>query len=225
MVLTTGGVQFSDGQAGSFIDNNGYALAINMAMPFMVISGSLLRCRSRSEVHPSWASTRPCPSACSPSSAPTPGAGCSRSRPWRSCCALLQRRRFTWLAGMVLAGVLDLQLRADAGRLSGSRQTISTYEEVGEGSALGRLHFWRIAFKMVAANPFGVGLRNYDRAYNDYDDSGGVYGLRRSVHNSHLQMLVGARAMSGSCCGSHLCLRHHVVFAHQVRRRGALGAQ
>jgi hypothetical protein len=67
--------------------------------------------------------------------------------------------------------------------------TITKYEEVGEGSALGRLHFWRIAFIMTADNPLGVGLRNYDHAYDDYDDSGGAFGRGRSVHNSHLQVM------------------------------------
>ena len=51
------------------------------------------------------------------------------------------------------------------------------------------LHFWRVAVRMVEANPFGVGLRQYDSAYDDYDDSGGLFGPKRSVHNSHLQVL------------------------------------
>ena len=70
--------------------------------------------------------------------------------------------------------------------------TITTYEEVGEGSALSRLHFWRVATVMVADNPLGVGLRNYDLAYDDYDDLNGEFGRGRSVHSSHFQVLAEA---------------------------------
>lgn len=42
-------------------------------------------------------------------------------------------------------------------------QTIETYEEVQEGSALGRLHFWAVAIKMVEAHPiFGIGYNAYN---------------------------------------------------------------
>jgi hypothetical protein len=37
-----GGVQFAEGQAGAFVDNNGYALAVNMAIPFMATAAVTL---------------------------------------------------------------------------------------------------------------------------------------------------------------------------------------
>jgi len=68
-------------------------------------------------------------------------------------------------------------------------QTIQTYEETNETSALSRLHFWKVAMRMAADRPLGVGLRNFDHAYDRYDFLGGEYGYGRSVHSSHFQAL------------------------------------
>ena len=63
--------------------------------------------------------------------------------------------------------------------------TIQTYEEAGEDSALSRIHFWSVALKMAASNPLlGVGFNNFNKAYDSYDFSGGQYGHGRSVHSS-----------------------------------------
>jgi probable O-glycosylation ligase (exosortase A-associated) len=66
-------------------------------------------------------------------------------------------------------------------------QTIQTYEEVEDASALGRLHFWSVALTMANAKPFlGIGYQGYNLSYNDYDFSQGEYGRDRSVHSSFL---------------------------------------
>ena len=189
VVLTTGGVQFSDGQAGAFVDNNGYALAINMALPFMVISGSLLRFQVPGVKYIRKGFYAAVPLSVLTIIGTNSRGGLLALGTLAVVLALLQRRPLLWLASMVLAGVLTYNFAPMPEGYLDRVNTISNYDEVGEQSALGRLHFWRIAFKMAAANPLGVGLRNYDRAYDDYDDSGGAYGTRRSVHNSHLQML------------------------------------
>jgi probable O-glycosylation ligase (exosortase A-associated) len=63
--------------------------------------------------------------------------------------------------------------------------TIATYQEVQDESALGRLHFWRVALLMARDHPFlGVGFNAYNRAYDQYDFSQGRYGHMRSVHSS-----------------------------------------
>jgi O-antigen ligase len=67
--------------------------------------------------------------------------------------------------------------------------TIRTFEEVGETSAISRLHFWRVAWDMTKDNPLGVGLRNFDSMYDRYDFLDGQFGRGRAVHNSHLQAL------------------------------------
>jgi O-antigen ligase len=66
-------------------------------------------------------------------------------------------------------------------------QTIQTYEEEEDSSALGRLHFWEVALAMAQAHPvFGIGYNAYNLAYDNYDFSHGQYGRGRSVHNAFL---------------------------------------
>ena len=61
--------------------------------------------------------------------------------------------------------------------------SIGEYEE--DKSAVGRLHFWNVAFDMAKDNPiFGVGFSSYERAYDQYDHSEGQFGERRAVHSA-----------------------------------------
>lgn len=187
--LLGGGVQFAEGQAGAFVDNNGYALAVNMAIPFMAAAAATL--------------TAPIPGVqyirklfwvCIPLSVITVISTMSRGGllalgALAIVAALLQRRPILSTVGVVTFGALVFAFAPKPEGYSERMATITTYEEVGEGSALGRLHFWRIATVMAAGRPLGVGLRNFEGAYDDYDDSGGAFGVRRSVHSSHMQVL------------------------------------
>jgi O-antigen ligase len=80
-------------------------------------------------------------------------------------------------------------------------QTIETYDQ--EGSAVSRLHFWRVAVAMANANPFlGVGPDCYRAAYNAYDFKRGGHGKRRAVHSAFFGVLaelgyVGAALYGG----------------------------
>ncbi|MCF6324167.1 MAG: O-antigen ligase family protein [Gammaproteobacteria bacterium] len=65
-------------------------------------------------------------------------------------------------------------------------------EEERDNSAASRPHFWEVAVKMVEANPLGVGPGCYAAYYNEFDISQGQYGLNRSVHSSHFQILAEA---------------------------------
>jgi len=68
--------------------------------------------------------------------------------------------------------------------------TITTYEEVEESSALSRFHFWEVATHMARDNPvFGVGFNAYNYTYNQYDFSDGQYGTGRSVHSAWFGVL------------------------------------
>jgi probable O-glycosylation ligase (exosortase A-associated) len=68
--------------------------------------------------------------------------------------------------------------------------TINTYEEEQDESALGRLHFWRVALLMAQSHPMlGVGFNAYNAAYDQYDFLQGRYGYRRSVHSSFFGVL------------------------------------
>jgi probable O-glycosylation ligase (exosortase A-associated) len=62
--------------------------------------------------------------------------------------------------------------------------TISEGETTEDRSAQGRLHFWNVALAMANAHPiFGVGLRAYEAAYDDFDSSNGWFGSGRAVHS------------------------------------------
>jgi probable O-glycosylation ligase (exosortase A-associated) len=101
--------------------------------------------------------------------------------------AVLQRRRaVSIVAGVALAAAIFAML--PAAYLDRVR-TITSYEDVDDRSALGRLHFWQVAVSMVEDRSIGVGLGNFEAAYDDYDSSDGEFGRRRAVHNTHLQAL------------------------------------
>ncbi len=64
------------------------------------------------------------------------------------------------------------------------------FDEQREASSAGRLHFWKVAMLISNDHPiFGVGPGCYSRVYNDYDFLDGLYGRTRAVHNSFFQML------------------------------------
>ncbi len=58
-----------------------------------------------------------------------------------------------------------------------------------DNSAASRPYFWGVAIDIAKDHPLGVGPGCYPPFYNMYDSSNGYYGLYRSVHSSHFQML------------------------------------
>ena len=101
---------------------------------------------------------------------------------------LRTRHKARALLGVVLVIIVVLPTLPDAywTRI----RTIDTYEEEDDKSALGRLHFWRVAHRMANENPLlGVGYNAYNLHYDHYDFSGGAYGSQRSVHSSPLGVL------------------------------------
>jgi putative inorganic carbon (hco3(-)) transporter len=186
-----GGVRFSEGLAGSFMDNNGYALGIAMVLPLLIAVGQNLK-------------------------GMLPFAGWMRRGVYLAAIlsaiaivstfsregflalvvgiltfVVLQKHRFKMLA--VVAVVVGLALifvpipKGYFDRIG----TIVSYEEVQDESALSRLHFWHVACAIALDRPLGIGLRGFEQAYDKYDDLRGRYGTQRSVHNSHLEVLVG----------------------------------
>lgn len=189
VALVSGGVQFSEGQAGTFVDNNGYAMAINMAIPLMAVSGTTLLGNIPYLKQIRLGFLIAIPLSVLTVIGTMSRAGLLALATLALIAALLQRRPLLWTAGLMVAGVLTYSFAPMPEGYMERVSTITTYREVGEGSALSRLHFWRIAVKMAEANPLGVGLRQYDAAYDRHDTSGGAYGFNRAVHNSHLQVL------------------------------------
>ena len=105
-----------------------------------------------------------------------------------SAYIIYSQKKFRAFFAMIIIMVIVLPLLPDVfwNRIN----TIQTYEEEKETSALGRLHFWQVALEMARAHPFlGVGYNSYNLSYDDYDFSQGNYGRQRAPHNSLFAVL------------------------------------
>ncbi len=194
--LLGGGVRFAEGLGGTFNDNNSYALGAVLILPLLIAAGQNMPSR--------W--LRLGFYAAVPLTAFTVVSLFSRGAllalgTTLACFALLQRRKLAW--GTLIACSVGLALLF-APIPEGYFERIQTIPGVSavkeidasqggdenvETSAAGRLYFWRVAMDMAQHNVFGVGLRNFQVAYDQYDTSGGRYGPARAVHSSHFQVL------------------------------------
>lgn len=189
--LLGGGVRFHDGLAGAFPDNNGYALATVMVMPLVLATAQNIPTDQKWTL---WLRRGlflwvPLCAMCVVSTF-SRGGFLSMSVAVLGF-VLLQKQRVPALAAMALVALLGLAVVPIPEGYFDRLNTLQTYDQEGteDESALSRLHFWRVAEVMAEQRPFGVGLRNYEAAYDTYDFSGGLYGSKRSVHNSHFQVL------------------------------------
>lgn len=182
--LLGGGLRFGEGFGGAFLDNNGYAMGAVMILPLLVAVAQNVSNRWIRRAF--WIAV--------PLTMMTVVSTFSRGGFLAMGTAALvfaglQRRRAVWLSGLAaLTLVAYLVVPIPEGYLR-RMDTIQTYEDIGEDSALSRLHFWQVAFAMAKDRPFGVGLRNFEAAYDRYDFLGGTFGTGRSVHSSHFQVL------------------------------------
>jgi putative inorganic carbon (HCO3(-)) transporter len=186
-----GGVRFADGLAGAFVDNNGYALGTVMIIPLLIAAGQgagfIYNGRWLPWIRRAvWAAVPLCVFAV---------IGTYSRGGFVSLAAaalafvMLQRRPVTAVAGLLGAVTIVLLLVPIPQSYLDRLQTIQTYQDTGEESALSRWHFWAVGLRMVQEHPLGIGLRQYEQAYDKYDFSYGKYGHHRAVHNSHVQVL------------------------------------
>jgi probable O-glycosylation ligase (exosortase A-associated) len=69
-------------------------------------------------------------------------------------------------------------------------ETITASEEERDSSAVGRLHYWRVAVLMGQANPLtGVGYNAFSSAYDTYDPSRGAFLVARAAHSAWFAVL------------------------------------
>ena len=88
-------------------------------------------------------------------------------------------KRMAAVLGLMLVAVLIVPAMPDE-----FWSRMSTIEEAADGSALGRLHFWKIAIDMADDSPLvGVGHNAYNVTYDRYDHSNSQFGNSRSVHS------------------------------------------
>jgi probable O-glycosylation ligase (exosortase A-associated) len=182
--LLGGGLRFSEGLSGAFVDNNGYALGTVMILFFLIAAAQNVQRRTLKLVL----------FAAVPLSAFTVVSTFSRGGFLALAASLaifaaLQRRRIGFSVSLAGIVVLALAVAPVPAGYAERIDSIQNYDENEDVSALGRTHFWRVAIDMALDRPLGVGLRNYEAAYDQYDFSGGRYGQQRSVHSSHLQVL------------------------------------
>jgi probable O-glycosylation ligase (exosortase A-associated) len=211
--LLSGGIRYAEGFGGAFGDNNGYAVGLAMVAPLLLAAGQTMDQRWLRRTF-MWAA--PC---CLFAVISTFSRGGFLAVVASALTlTMLQRRR-----GVAL--ILMLVLAIPVGFFMVSQQgyvdrlkTIRTYEEADESSALSRLHFWRVATRIAADHPLGIGLFNFESAYDRYDDTGGVYGTRRSVHSSHFQALAETGYLGFVAFESVLIFTG--LAALRIRRRG-----
>lgn len=185
--FASGGVHYLEGLAGAFSDSNGYAVGCVMVIPLLIATAQNTTFRPAK-----WLIIAAVPlTAFTVVSTYSRGgflAMVSATVVW----VLLQRRRV--LIGLTLGVVLAMGLafvplpKGYADRL----QTIETYNDVQENSALSRLHVWTVALQVAKEKPLGIGFWGFESIYDRYDFSGGQFGSSRAIHNSHLEALVEA---------------------------------
>jgi probable O-glycosylation ligase (exosortase A-associated) len=184
-----GGVRFAAGFAGAFGDNNGYALAVVMILPFLLAAGQNAVSELPGGRWVRWAFLVSVPfSALTVISTFSRGGFVALAASVVVFILLQRRRTAIAIAAAVVSLIVIPLVPVPEGYLA-RITTIRTYESIEEDSALSRLHFWNVAMAMARDKPLGVGLRNFESAYDYYDFLNGRYGHERSVHSSHFQAL------------------------------------
>lgn len=185
-----GGTRFADGLAGAFIDNNGYALGTVMIMPLLIVTAQnveiLYSGRWAVWLRRGWLAAA---AACVLAVIGTYSRGGFLALAVATLVFIaLQRRRAAALLMTAAVVGLALLVAPIPDSYIERVRTIRTYNQIEETSALSRQHFWRVGLQMGLDNPLGVGLRQYESAYDRYDATEGRYGTRRSVHSAHVQV-------------------------------------
>jgi putative inorganic carbon (hco3(-)) transporter len=186
--LIMGGARFMAGTAGAFSDSNAYALGIVMIIPLLWLSALLLKGTSVASkvIRIGFLAAIPLSVM---AIIGTFSRGAIIGFLAMGCTFIAVRRshiRLALVACSLLGAASFLPIPAGyAERIL----TIKSYREVEDTSSLSRLHFWQVAYRMVQDRPLGVGLKNFESAYDTYDFKNGEFGHARAVHNSHLEVL------------------------------------
>lgn len=183
-VLSGGRLAILQGPGGMLADNNDFALAMVMAIP-------LLWHLATSERRPILRRTV---IAMIPLTMVTVMATQSRGAALSMAfmLSILVWRSRNRLAGIAIGVFIVLAAVALAPKSYVERlETIKHYEE--DGSAMGRIAAWKVAGRMIRANPlFGVGLDRFKQNYVNYEPNA-TPEMRegkgtRVAHNSYLQI-------------------------------------
>lgn len=198
-LLTGGGTRFDDGLSGAFVDNNGYALGTVMILPMLLVTAQNIELVYNGR-YLNW--VRRGLYATVPLCVFTVLGTYSRGGFLAFSAALLtfimlQRRRFTALAGLIAFFTLLLAVVPLPQQYVDRLSTIRTFNEKtsdddpegAKESAKSRTHFWQVGIVMAMNRPLGVGIKQYEAAYDRFDFLHGRYGHKRAIHSAHLQVL------------------------------------
>ena len=216
-----GGVRFFDGLSGAFVDNNGYACGTVMIMPLLLAAADNLDLLIPADREQTLVWARRAFRIAVPLCAFTVISTFSRGGFIALAASTLvyvalHRRRVRLALAMSALVVFGLVFVPMPEGYADRLDTLNSYEE-DEGSAGSRFHFWEVATVMADAQPLGVGLRNYEYAYDTYDFSNGRYGHNRAVHSSHFQVLAELGYLGAAVWIGQFILAF--VVALRVRRR------
>jgi putative inorganic carbon (HCO3(-)) transporter len=216
-----GGVRFFDGLSGAFVDNNGYACGTVMIMPLLLAAADNLDLLIPADREKTLVWARRAFRIAVPLCAFTVISTFSRGgfialAASTMVYVALHRRRVRLALAMSALVVFGLVFVPMPDGYAERLDTLNSYEE-DEGSAGSRFHFWEVAKVMADAQPLGVGLRNYEYAYDTYDFSNGRYGHNRAVHSSHFQVLAELGYLGAAVWIGQFTLAF--IVALRVRRR------
>ena len=168
-LLTGGGTRFDDGLSGAFVDNNGYALGTVMILPMLLVTAQNIELVYNGR-YLNW--VRRGLYATVPLCVFTVLGTYSRGGFLAFSAALLtfvmlQRRRFTALAGLIAFFTLLLAVVPLPQQYIDRLSTIRTFNEKTSGddpegakeSAKSRTHFWQVGIVMAMNKPLGVGIK------------------------------------------------------------------
>ena len=210
--LLGGGVRFLDGLAGAFGDNNGYAVAMAMVAPLLFATSQNL---DNKWLRRGFLVAAPL-SGFAVIGTFSRGGFLAAATAGMTLVVLQRRKARALLLAVLVAVPVGMFMASQEGYFD-RMQTIRMYGQENEESALSRLYFWQLAVAMAVDHPLGVGLFNFEAAYDRYDTTGGAFGSHRSVHSSHFQVLaetgvVGFVAFEGLMLYAFWCAR-------RIRRR------
>jgi putative inorganic carbon (HCO3(-)) transporter len=224
--MVGGGVQYSDGLAGAFIDNNGYALAIVMVIPLLIVLAQNAEL-AFDDLVPAWTvrwiriglfASVPLCAYCVVSTF-SRGGFLAMAAALVAFLLFHPHRVRILVALTVLAVVAYITVPLPAGYVERVQSITDTRghrpeDDPGEG----RLYFWSMAMRMASDHPFGVGIKNFESNYDSYDTLRGAYGQHRAVHSSHFEVLAEV-GYDGTVIWIGLFV-YAFVLLFRIRRRG-----
>ncbi len=190
MMAVIGGNEITSGYGGPFPDNNGFALAAAVVVPLLIICLMTNRLSGKIKIATNIMYALLAIGSClTVIKTGSRGGSVALAAGMLLFLILEKPKAHILYIFLIVIGVYAFSDLMFTEEYMNRMQTILNYRDVGEQSAISRLHFWAVAERVFVNNPLGVGFFNFGYAYDMYDTTDGLHGRTRPVHNTHLQML------------------------------------